>query len=706
MAVKYVIEVDDQGSVKVKEFADNIGKTAPATDRLSKSSDKLDRSWAKTIKTGVALTAVVVGLRKGYRALSGFVQGSIKEGAEAELQQSQLAAAYQNTGEYSAELMERSRELASELQRQTVVGDDTAIGWMALGRAMGVPTEMLGEFVQALAGAEAAGLPAQTMMRGLATSLQGQADMVKRYVPAVRELTEAELRRGDAIRLVRDTYLPLAEAQRTTFSGSAMALKNSYGDLREEMAQIVTAAPITRAAMLELSTELDHQAELVRLLGDDYQTFTETGVHGLITSYEFLIGTQAAVRTGLLQTKHVITSFWETVLGATAAVTGFGAALMQNKLVVGFYADMIGLTAAVGALDDKVSGWHESVGESAGEAADSIAAIDKRTELTMARLELFRLRVMKTADELKAMGEAGAGAMDGIGAGAGAGAGAGGEAGPSEWESVAGGGFGDWLDTIGPSEETLDRLQIIAEIEADRQAKIEQANELYREQALAVQSLVTEWTGAADQVGFYISNMATAEDKTAAAKAAFKGMARTAIDMAKEQMIAAIVAQQTQAAVTSQTGAQQAAALAPAAALQSIITAGGAPAAGAAAFGIAVPIMLGLIGGLISGIADEGLRPGDLPGAGRKTALLYGSEYVISPTGSKDVDVMLRHFRRQTVDAGGFGLDYRGRDQMPVNVHSDIYLDSDRIGSKVARVMARNARGGGGDWTTGGLYNG
>lgn len=125
---------------------------------------------------------------------------------------------------------------AAEIQSRTVYGDEAIIEQQAYLAALGLTEEQIRDTIEASVQLAAAmGMELESAVRNLAKTYSGMAGELGESMPALRELTEEQLKSGEAIRLVNREYKGFAETVAEAGSGKLQQLKNKVGDLAEKL---------------------------------------------------------------------------------------------------------------------------------------------------------------------------------------------------------------------------------------------------------------------------------------------------------------------------------------------------------------------------------------------------------------------------------------------------------------------------------------
>lgn len=213
-------------SLLVKISAD--GSTAQAEFKkleqdVGKLAKKLDR-WGKQMSTYITAPLVAAG------ALA-VTTANTQMQAEARL----LTAL-----KGRKEVQDRLIAQAAQLQSKSIYGDETIIEQQAFLAALGLTERQIGATINAAVQLSAAlGMDLNSATRNLAKTYSGLAGELGESIPALRNLTEEQMKAGGAIEYVNANYKGFAETAAQTGMGPLQQLKNSLGDLAEQFGAIL-----------------------------------------------------------------------------------------------------------------------------------------------------------------------------------------------------------------------------------------------------------------------------------------------------------------------------------------------------------------------------------------------------------------------------------------------------------------------------------
>lgn len=165
----------------------------------------------------------------------GAVAGMVALAAKQERAEVQLDAALKTSGASLVEWSQRMRDAASAIQELTTYGDEAVMPMMALALNLGVTADKLEDATRMGLGlAKALGTDATAGIRNYTLALNGQYQMLSRYVPAIRTATNQQEKLAIVTGLAAKGFNQLEEDAKTFF-GRLIQLKNLLGDVGEKI---------------------------------------------------------------------------------------------------------------------------------------------------------------------------------------------------------------------------------------------------------------------------------------------------------------------------------------------------------------------------------------------------------------------------------------------------------------------------------------
>jgi hypothetical protein len=235
MASAATLKVDFLGDLN-----DLTKKFRSATTQMESFANRINRIGKQM---SVALTAPITA----------FAGVSVRAFAKQEDAERKLASAIRATGGQVDANMARFTAFATEMQRLTVVGDETTLGLLQLATAQGLSADASERAVRnAIAMQSAFNVGAESAIRMTAALEQGDATMLRRYIPALRGVSDEAEMLAKAHEILSGAF-EIAQDEALTFGGQVAQLRNAFGDFQEQVGAVIAKAlvpMIERAGIL------------------------------------------------------------------------------------------------------------------------------------------------------------------------------------------------------------------------------------------------------------------------------------------------------------------------------------------------------------------------------------------------------------------------------------------------------------------------
>lgn len=145
---------------------------------------------------------------------------------------------------------------AGELQARSTLGDEVIIAQQAYLAVLGLTEAQISDTINAAVQLSAAlRISLESAVKNLAKTFGGMTGELGESIPALKNLTKEQLMAGEAISFVNDNYKGFAETAATTGMGPLVQLKNTLGDLAEQIGVIVLPAVQTLAKWMKSLAE-------------------------------------------------------------------------------------------------------------------------------------------------------------------------------------------------------------------------------------------------------------------------------------------------------------------------------------------------------------------------------------------------------------------------------------------------------------------
>lgn len=264
----------------------NVKKTFAKVERESKSSgQKVGKNFEKGVSQSVgkgleSLRATALSVGGALVAAFG-AREVIAAAARQEQAVNNLNASLRRIGEFSQEASQDLQNFASGLQSVTKFGDEAVLEQLAFAQSLGATAEQSKEIVAAAADLSAAlGIDLNSATRNIARTLGGFAGELGEVIPELRNLSQEQLRAGEAIDLLAGKFQGFASQEVQTFSGAISQLSNSFGDLLESLGSIGTESGVVIGFIKDLSSGFSGLASTIRnaFAGEDPLKETEESI--------------------------------------------------------------------------------------------------------------------------------------------------------------------------------------------------------------------------------------------------------------------------------------------------------------------------------------------------------------------------------------------------------------------------------------------
>ena len=198
-------------------------------------------------KLGVSFKQMATVAVAGFAAVGASIVALGKAFAEQEAVNSRLASAFNAVGENGQKAVEVWGAWATEIQRTTTLGDEEIMNLVSLGKVMGVTNDKLAEATKGAIGlSKAFGIDMNSSMKMVALAMNGEYEMLQRYIPELRKATTAAEKHA----IVQDAMVngfKMAEDELDTMSGQWKSLQGVIGDAMQEAGGAVGEGGFTDA---------------------------------------------------------------------------------------------------------------------------------------------------------------------------------------------------------------------------------------------------------------------------------------------------------------------------------------------------------------------------------------------------------------------------------------------------------------------------
>ena len=395
-------------SQTVKKLADAVQNQSNAFENAKKSSQELSTGLDKTkdsvnkfsdelsgserVVQGFYMELGALGARLATQIPKAF-SASISAFGRQEAALQKLTVAVRSNGGNVAELMPIMRDLATELQKITVHGDEQILEMQSLASAMGVGADQMKTVMENAIGlSEALGMDLMTATKAASAAVQGKTELLQRYIPTLDQCATEEAKLAKVQQLASSGF---AQAQNRvdTLDGALKQAANAWGDLQEVIGNYF--APTVRAVaglIKGLSEFLSEHTILTKAL--------TSAVTGLAVSFAF------AKVGGLLNVSRMLLGVASATNTATGAMWAFNTAVRANPigLIAGIAAMAI---TAIMSLCDAFGELSEEEKKAKEQAEAEAAARKKANEAHREAIDLLNEHRKKQAIETETLTQLG-----------------------------------------------------------------------------------------------------------------------------------------------------------------------------------------------------------------------------------------------------------------------------------------------------------
>ncbi len=189
-------------------------------------------------KTGERMQKVAANAKRMLLVGTGAIAGFIKLATVQENAVKGLEAALESAGVSTEVWSKQLQAAASDMQKNTTVGDEASLVYMTMALNLGITADKLVDATKGGLGlAKALGQDAKAGIRNFALALGGNFQMLSRYIPAIRTAKDDTAKLALVNEFAARGYQQL-QAETETTAGKLKQLMNSLGDLGEEMGAI------------------------------------------------------------------------------------------------------------------------------------------------------------------------------------------------------------------------------------------------------------------------------------------------------------------------------------------------------------------------------------------------------------------------------------------------------------------------------------
>ncbi len=319
--------------VELKLLA-NVQAATKSVQSFASDANKAVSSVSSAFKA-LAGVAALVGLSAGIKEM-------IDAASEADESITALNTSLKISGEFSEKASQDFQNYASAVQNSTKFSEDAVLSNVALSKSYGLTNEQAKKVsAAALELATVQGVSLETATRQLTQTFDGQLGKLAKTVPALKGLTDEQLRSGAAADLVKKQFDGAAEAAGNTFSGASIKAKNAFGEVLEKTGSFITQNPVFVEAIKIASQEFNALAQKIDNNKAPIKDLLNDGIILLIEGLNLL------AQGALVLARGAITKFSSVLYVASSALQALiNAAKLLTNVLNEVFKSIIGLLSA------------------------------------------------------------------------------------------------------------------------------------------------------------------------------------------------------------------------------------------------------------------------------------------------------------------------------------------------------------------------
>ncbi len=443
--IKISLELVDKAAQKaLGDFVSKTGQADKGLDKLKKTGKNtfseisvgIGKSlgvfdiFVGNIAANVAIKAFEVLTSAASSLFNTFIVDGVHAAIEAEEAINSLNTALAQSGIYSEATSKEIQDFAKKLQETTTVSDDVILKNAALIQSMGqLDSEGLQRATRAALNLSAA------LDKDLGTASEALGKAANGNITALSKMG-IEIQKGsndaetfaNALKAVEDKFGSAAQSKINTYAGAVSQAKNSFGDLTEEIGNLIVKNPAVIKAIKEVSQIFFELTESVKtssggfltLVGEGLSSFIQASAIAVVTtdavvrSFQILIGMVQKVAIPIAGLRAIITSFTGGLGEASSQLNRYFASADKNFKAAGTSGDgaLSSLTESLLRVKDATDKGLLGLAAGASATVDPLnKAKDKVKELTEEQKKAneqaraFSLELIKQSGDNKLIAE-------------------------------------------------------------------------------------------------------------------------------------------------------------------------------------------------------------------------------------------------------------------------------------------------------------
>lgn len=363
-------------SLETDKAEKNLAGLSSHFDALAKTAATVGS--AALVGIGVAVTAIT--------ALGVAYASTAKEASEGQKAVSELNFALKSTGDFTDKSSAQFQALADTIQKTTKFTDEAALASVAMAKQFDLTNSETETLVKAATElATVTGTDLTTATNTLLQSYEGNVRALGKQIPAVKDLTAAQLANGDAVKLISDRLKGAAASSAETFSGKISILEKTFGDLQKEIGKTIIQNPVllkiideTGKVFESLTGIVAENKQGIADIVNGFIVLVASGVSPAIKSLQFLFNVVAGLANIFIQLytteTELIAAFGEFLVSISGVKEGIQSVihflLAMASAAISVVGEFIKIISIVPGADKILAGFGTSA-EELGKRFDS-----------------------------------------------------------------------------------------------------------------------------------------------------------------------------------------------------------------------------------------------------------------------------------------------------------------------------------------------
>lgn len=217
-----------ESKIKWKLEIDGVDNASKAFKNVTDAANKQNLSLLNA-------TAIYGAASLAISQITSVLKDVTGEFLKADAANVRLSNTLKATGQYSKETVNGLDEYAAKMQRILGVQDEVIKDTLSFNMTLGVTADQAKQMTSASAAlAKALGMDLNTANQQLSATLSGQTGRLSRFIPQLKQLTQAQLEQGEAINIVNEQFNKYLKNTNSVSELTAQ-LNIGIGDIKESI---------------------------------------------------------------------------------------------------------------------------------------------------------------------------------------------------------------------------------------------------------------------------------------------------------------------------------------------------------------------------------------------------------------------------------------------------------------------------------------